>query len=467
MCFMLIRTLMCKPKEVEAGEFKARDFDADTVAQHLSQAVQIPTVSMIGEYEGLDKPFFDYHKFLEETYPLIHKTAEKSIVNNYSLVYLFKGKDRSLRPGAFLAHQDVVPAPAEGWEVPPFSGEIKDGFIWGRGAQDMKGTQIALLEGMEKLLSEGWQPDRDIYFFFGHDEEPWTEEGAPKIAQWLKESGIELEFLVDEGGTIVDGKMIGVDKLFGLIATCEKGNMNMKLTVEKSGGHASNPSKPSAAAILGKALIKLDKHPMRSKWTPATKQTFKMLAPYMKFPIKFILVNRDIFGPLLKFVFKKIPLTNALISTTFAQTMLKGSEAENVIPPKVTANINTRIITGVTRREVLAYTQNLVGKKVKVEAIGGTEATAVSPIDVKPWDDLNIAIKQIFPTMVTAPYMFIANSDSRYFGDVCKNIYRFTPFMMTLDDQKRIHALNERVSVESMVTASQFFTQCLEQMAKA
>lgn len=464
---MLIRTLCCKPKEVKAVEFKARDFDAETVANHLSEAVQIPTVSMIGEYEGVDKPFFDYHKFLEKTYPLIHKSAEKTIVNGYSLVYLFKGKDRSLRPGAFLAHQDVVPAPTEGWEVDPFSGEIKDGFIWGRGTQDMKGTQIALLEGMEKLLSEGFVPDRDVYFFFGHDEEPWTEEGAPKIAKWLKESGIELEFLVDEGGTIVDGKMIGVDKLFGLIATCEKGNMNMKLTVEKSGGHASNPSKPAAAAILGKALVKLDKHPMPSKWTPATKLTFKMLAPHMKFPIKFILVNRDIFGPLLKFVFKKIPLTNALISTTFAQTMLKGSDAENVIPPKVQANINTRIVTGVTRREVLAYTQNLLGKKVKIEAIGGTEATAVSPIDVKPWDDLNIAIKQIFPTMVTAPYMFIANSDSRYFGEVCKNIYRFTPFLMTLDDQKRIHALNERVSVESMVTASQFFTQCIEQMSKA
>ncbi len=197
------------------------------------------------------------------------------------------------------------------------------------------------------------------------------------------------------------------------------------------------------------------------------KQTFSMLAPHMPFPIRFVLVNRDIFGPLLKFVFKKIPLTNALISTTFAETMLKGSDAENVIPPKVPANINTRIITGVTRDEVLAYTQKLVGKKVKVEKLAaGTEATAVSPVDVRPWGDLNVAIKQIFPDMVTAPYMFIANSDSRYYGEVSDNIYRFTPFEMTLDDQKRIHALNERVSLDSMVKASQFFAQCLEIMNK-
>ena len=464
---MIIRTLLCKPKEIDAGEYKARDFDKNLIARHLSEAVQIPTVSMVGEFEGIDKPFLDYHAWLEKTYPLVHKAAQKTVINKYSLVFKFTGKDSTLLPGAFLAHQDVVPAPKEGWDYDPFGGTIDDGFIWGRGTQDMKGTMISLLEAAEKLLSEGWQPERDVYFCFGHDEEAWTEEGAAHICDWFKKQNIRLEYIVDEGGTIIDGKMIGEDKLFGLIATCEKGNMNMTLTVEKAGGHASNPSKPSAAAIMGKALVKLDKHPMPSKWTPATKQTFKLIAPHVKFPFRFILVNRDILSPLLKFVFKKIPLTNSLISTTFAQTMLHGSDAENVIPPKVTANINTRIITGVTSDEVLEYTQKLLGKNVKVERHGkGTEATAVSPIDVKPWHDLNVAIKQIFPTMVTAPYMFIANSDSRYYGDVCDNIYRFTPFLMTLDDQKRIHAINERVSIDAMETATKFFAQCLEVMNK-
>lgn len=465
--FMIARTLLCRPEKTETIECRDRDFDGSTVARHLSEAVRIPTVSMVGPYADNAQAFHDYRAFLERTYPLVHERAERSVVNGFSLVYRFRGKDPSLRPGAYLAHQDVVPAPPEGWEVGPFSGEIRDGFVWGRGTQDMKGTMIALLEAMEKLLSEGFVPDRDVYFFFGHDEEPPTTDGAPKIAEMLKERGMRLEYLVDEGGTVVDGKLIGVDKLFGLIGTCEKGNVNMRLTVEKAGGHASNPSRPAAAAILGRALSRLDRHPMPSRWTTATKQTFRLLAPHMKFPIRFVLCNRDIFGPLLKFVFKRIPLTNALISTTFAQTMLEGSTAENVIPPKVTANVNTRIITGVTRAEVVAYTQRLLGKKVKVEGFGGTEATAVSPIDCRPWKDLNAAIRQTFPSMVTAPYMFIANSDSRYFGDVCDNIYRFTPFLMTLEDQKRIHGINERVSVEGMVTASQFFARCLETMSRA
>ena len=152
---MIIRTLLCKPQEIDAGEFKARDFDKDLIAKHLSEAVQIPTVSMVGEFEGQDKPFHDYHAWLEKTYPLIHKTAEKTVINNYSLVYRFKGKNPTLAPGAFLAHQDVVPAPKEGWDYEPFGGTIDGGFIWGRGTQDMKGTMISILEATEKLLSEG------------------------------------------------------------------------------------------------------------------------------------------------------------------------------------------------------------------------------------------------------------------------------------------------------------------------
>ena len=79
---MLIRTLLCKPKEIDAGEYKAREFDKDVIAKHLSEAVQIPTVSMVGEFEGVDKPFRDYHAWLEKTYPLIHSTAQKTVINN-------------------------------------------------------------------------------------------------------------------------------------------------------------------------------------------------------------------------------------------------------------------------------------------------------------------------------------------------------------------------------------------------
>ena len=215
---MIIRTLLCKPQEIDAGEFKARDFDKDLIAKHLSEAVQIPTVSMVGEFEGQDKPFHDYHAWLEKTYPLIHKTAEKTVINNYSLVYRFKGKNPTLAPGAFLAHQDVVPAPKEGWDYEPFGGTIDGGFIWGRGTQDMKGTMISILEATEKLLSEGWQPERDVYFCFGHDEEAWTEEGAAHICAWFKQQNIKFEYIIDEGGTIIDGNMIGVDKLFDKIA---------------------------------------------------------------------------------------------------------------------------------------------------------------------------------------------------------------------------------------------------------
>lgn len=466
---MILRTILAKkPKQEKVPEVVTRDFEPCVLAEHLSAAIKIPTVSMVGEYTGVDKPFYDYREFLKKTYPLIHKNAEITVVNGYSLVYRFKGKDSSLKPAAFLAHQDVVPAPEEGWEYPPFSGLIKDGYINGRGAQDMKNTQIALMEAMEKLLSEGFIPDRDIYYCFGHDEEPSTAEGAPYIVDWFKRQNIELEFVIDEGGLIIDGKLIGADKILGLIGVSEKGCVNIRLTVKKSGGHASNPSKPSAARILAKALIKLDKSHMPMIWTEANKKLFHDLAPYMPFPIKAALVNRDVLSPLYKAVLRHIPIANALLTTTFAITRLKGSEAENVIPPEVSADVNTRIITGVTIDEVVAFVKKVVGKKIEVTTWGDdvTEATPESKTDGEVYRRLNTAIRQMFPSMITAPFTFIANSDARFYHKICDNVYRFTPFVMTLEDQDRIHGLNERIAVADLVNATQFFVQCIEGMTK-
>lgn len=465
---LILRTLLTKkPSLPSVPEVKERAFDKNVIAEHLSRAVQIPTVSMVNEYEGLDKPFFEYREFLKNTYPLIHQHAEITVINGYSLVYRFKGSKPSLNPGAFLAHQDVVPAPEEGWEEKPFGGAIKDGFVHGRGSQDMKNTMIALMEAMEKLLSEGFVPERDIYYCFGHDEEPSTADGAPKIVEWFKEQNVRLEFVIDEGGLIIDGKLIGVNHILGLIGVSEKGCTNIRLTVKKSGGHASNPSKPAATVILSRALIRLERHNMPLIWTEANKKLFKELAPYMPFPIKLVLVNRDVLSPLLKAVCKRIPIANALLTTTFAITQLKGSDAENVIPPSVEASVNTRIITGVSTDEVVKFVQKTVGKKVEVDTWGldCTEPTPESKTDGVVYERLNLAIRQMFPTMITAPFTFIANSDARFYHAVCDNVYRFTPFIMTMEDQDRIHALNERISVDDLKTAAQFFVQCIEGMS--
>ena len=195
-----------------------------------------------------------------------------------------------MKGGCFLSHIDVVPAPnLDKWEHEPFSGLITDeGYIYGRGAQDMKGHMIALLEGLEYHMKKGTEFERDIYICFGHDEEPGTSTGgASNIVKHLKEKGVEMEFVIDEGGTLADASIAGIPTL-ALIGACEKGNGDLEIVVNKPGGHASNPNPPTAVGVLAKAVHKIETHPMKPHWTNLTKQTFKTLAPNMRPAFKFV-----------------------------------------------------------------------------------------------------------------------------------------------------------------------------------
>ena len=369
---LIIRTVLNRPKVAPGKAQDLAPVDKAAAVQHLREAIRIPTVSMTEDYVDNIQPFIDYRDWLEKTYPLLNAAAEREIIAGYSIIYHLKGTDPSLKGGCYLSHIDVVPAPKDGWEYDPFEGVLTDdGYIYGRGAQDMKSHMIALLEAVEYHLAHGKKFARDLYLCFGHDEEPGNSTvGASSIVKHLKDKGVEMEFVIDEGGTVLDGKLLGIPHTVALIGACEKGNGDLELVVKKAGGHASNPKPPTAVGLLSKAVAKVESHPMKTYWTPMTKETFKSLSPYCKGAFKFILTNRDVFSPLLKFVFTKVaPMTNALVRSTFAPTMLWGSDARNVIPKEARANINFRIITGETGQEVKQYLNKLLGDKVEVNLL--------------------------------------------------------------------------------------------------
>lgn len=460
---MIIRTILAKPIAVQQSDYQGAEFDENELAQKLAGAVQIPTVTVIKE--GMSyQPFLDYHKYLEQSFPLIFKNAEVTKINKYSLIIKIQGTDVSLLPAAYLAHQDVVPAPEGGWDVPPFSGEIVDGFLYGRGSMDMKGQMIAVLAGLEKLLEGGTMPKRTIYCCFGHDEEYTGKEGALLIVEHLVAQGVKLEYVIDEGGIVLDGGLVGIKGKMALIGICEKGYVDIGLEVEKEGGHASSPTARTAVGMLCEAVYDVETTPMKARWTQPTKDMFKALAPYMNPLFKFFIVNRDILSPLLKFVLSKVhPVTKSLICTTFAPTMLSGATAPNVLPPKAFANINCRINIDETIEDVVAHIQKVVGKDVKVTVQPGSiDPTEVSDITTKAYAELTDAIKEVFPGYVTAPYPFIAATDAKYYYALTKNVYRFTPFYVTEEDQARIHAINERCNVQDLARAAKFFHRLME-----
>ena len=464
---LVLRTLANRPEKAPGKASDLPQIDKDAAVRHLREAVRIPTVSMVEDYADNIQPFIDYRNWLEKTYPLLHAAAERTIIEGYSLIFKIKGTDSSLKGGCYLSHIDVVPAPADGWEHPPFEGVLTDdGYIYGRGSQDMKSHMIALLEAVEYHLAHGRKFARDLYLCFGHDEEPGNStSGAANIVRHLKAQGVEMEFVIDEGGTVLDGKLLGIPHTVALVGACEKGNGDLELVVRKSGGHASNPKPPTAVGLLSEVVAKVESHPMKTRWTPMTKETFKALSPYCKGAFKFVLTNRDVFAPLLKFVFTKVaPMTNALVRTTFAPTMLWGSDARNVIPKEARANINNRMITGETADDVKAYLTKLIGKKAEVNLLSYSDPSPEADVHCTAYERLRDTITETFDDIVVAPYMFIAASDARFYNPLTDNVFRFGPFINTLDDQSRIHGINERLHVDQLEKATQFFVKCLDKM---
>ena len=459
---MIIRTLCVKGKKI-VSDYVAPKVDKDEITKILQGAVRIPTISKHSEDDDMSV-FLKYHEYMKTTFPEIFSRANVTIVNDYALVIKVPGSNPDLMPGCFLAHQDVVPAPKEGWEVDPFSGELKDGYVYGRGSQDMKSQAMTCLYGLELLLREGKEPERTIYFCFGHDEETTGREGANKIVQYLKENNIRFAFVVDEGGTTLDGKLIGVNNKIALIGVCEKGYADWELSCTKDGGHGSAPKKQSSLDAIADAIHDLKRSPMKAHWSKPMKETFTTLAPYMNPIFKFLFVNMDIFRPLLTPVLGLVnPVANTIVRTTFAFTMMKGSDASNVIPTTSTAVVNTRINVGETCADVQKHIQKVCGKDIVVKPYG-------VPFDPSPisktkgneiYDTLVKSIHETFQYIV-APYMFIGATDAKYYYAVSDNVYRFTPFEVGLDDQKRIHGLNERCNTEGLVLATQFFRRFME-----
>lgn len=461
--FIFIRTFAAKAKPIRCEEFTPEDIDENKLVEHLSQAVKIPTVTVISDNQSFE-PFLEYHAFLEKTYPLVHKYAEKTVINGYSLILKIDGSDSSLLPACFLSHQDVVPAPAEGWETEPFGGEVKDGYVYGRGSLDMKGHMIALLEGLESILARKEKPVRSIYLCFGHDEEITGKDGAKNIVEYLYQNNIRMEYVVDEGGAIMDGSLLGINGKIALIGTCEKGYVDYKLTSTKDGGHASSPKRRSSVDAISEAVYDLSHLPMRAYWSKPFKLTLKTLAPYMKFAYKTMFVNRDIFGPLLKLILTKVsPLTNSIMRTTFAFTQLQGSSAPNVIPTTSSAVVNVRINIGQTQSEVKNYIQKVVGKDIAVTELNpGFDPTPVSGTDGEVYDQLIKSVAEVFHGYIPAPYPFIAASDAKHYYKICDKVYRFGPLEMCIDDQNRIHAENERCKISSAKQGAQFFARLIE-----
>ncbi len=463
----LIRAALFKPKKIDAVNIKKVKIDENKVAEHLSKAIQFKTISKKLD-EGVDwDEFFKFHQYLDETYPLVAKNTTKEIIGKASLLYIWKGKNPNLEPMAMLAHQDVVPVSAgteKDWTHDAFSGHIDGEFIWGRGALDMKNHLICVMEAVESLMSEGFEPDRDVYLCFGHNEETVSTNvsGADEIVQTLKSRGVHLDSVLDEGSALIDINVKGVlQTKLAAVGTAEKGYVDMKITLHDKGGHTSAAPKHSGMAKLANAVQDLESHQFKSHWLPFLDELISTVGRQGTFLGKVLICNAKLLTPLLKFILTVIPQGASMVRTLTSVSMCEGSPAANVLPQRPSITVNFRPLPGDSIKDVEAHVRKHIRyKDIDIECFDAKEATRFSPTDSRAFKAIESVEAGLHPEGVAvAPYLVMGGTDAYHYEEICDNVLRFAPFNVPLSLFFTTHATNERCPVKALEEAVVFFRE--------
>ncbi|GAM89457.1 hypothetical protein ANO11243_074950 [Dothideomycetidae sp. 11243] len=484
----------------------------------LSGLVQIPSVSFddMGTVEEDErfKVFYKVEKFLETTYPLVHKHLKKENVNTHGLLYTWKGKDSSLKPTILMAHQDVVPVDpttADTWTYPPFSGHYDGKYIWGRGASDCKNQLTAILEAIETLLEADFHPSRTLVLSFGFDEEVTGFRGAGQLSSFLlKRYGKDsVAAVVDEG--------MGFSTLWGTLYAVpgvgEKGYSDVHITVRMPGGHSSVPPAHTSIGVLSQLINLIESEtyrPWLSEENPylGTLQCGARHSSSFPKKLKHLLSRRskkcaafkpnDEFrqakkkrhDPLAEEAAKQDVYTRYLMQTSQAVDLISGGVKTNALPERVEAVVNHRVNVGehptiakmriahlaaeiAKQHNLTLYAFNKSSVKIGGNSIVLNESTTLepapsTPLDIfipgtaslSPWGILSGTTRGVYgEEMKVAPGIMTGNTDTRYNWDLSRHIFRFNPGYDPEDELGlgRIHTVDERQSVTAHVRSVKWF----------
>lgn len=448
----------------------------DEIAANLAEALRFRTITLqAGDPRpGTEQPWLDLHDWLETTYPRVHAGMKREIVpGTLTLLYTWEGSDQTLEPILLMAHQDVVPVNlgTEGdWTAPPFAGEIVEGYLYGRGTIDDKGSMVALMEAAEALIADEFSPKRTIYFLFGHDEEV-SGSGAETGVALLKSRGVTPLMALDEGFMVVDPSPL-TGKTMGFIGVAEKGYITVQIVAEGTGGHSSSPPRNSAAVRLARAVAALDDNQMPAHFDdPTVSALFEAAAPDLPFTQRMAFANLWLFRPLVEKEMAKVPPANAMIRTTTAPTMLAGSAKENVLAQRAMAVVNFRIHPSDSEEDVIAHIEDVISEFDGVSLLAtqgglrGAGASPVSPIDNRAYAVLAAVATDVGKGAPVSPALVIGATDGRYATAITDSVYRFAPARMSPDDLTGFHGTNERISVENLERMVRGYAQMMVLLA--
>ncbi len=453
----VIRTIFLKAKHTDKKSAISYTPDEENeYAECLSDMIKVPTISSLNG-SNMDK-FIELHEVMEKHFPLVFSKLEKTDLDG-NLLFKWKGKDSSKEGILLMGHQDVVPAEETTWEHGPFSGDIENGKVHGRGAMDCKCTVMAEFAAVEELLREGFVPECDVYLACSINEEI-SGDGAPKTVEYLKNNNIRLAAVCDEGGAIMSGLVPGLSSPTAAIGIVEKGFVNVKITAKGAGGHSSTPPRHSQIAKLAEFINYFEhKRPFKTKMTMPLIKMLSGVAPYLSFPLRLVLGNIWLFKPLLTLLLPVLsPMTAALVQTTFAFTMCGGSKAPNVLPDEAYVICNLRPAVHQQADESIEIVRKYAEKfGLEVEVLKKRNTSRVNDPESDEFKYLTKCINECHPNTAVTPFYMTGGTDCRNYEAVSDNCLRFCPTRLNPQQLSAMHAANENLDTAALAEGVKFY----------
>lgn len=424
-------------------------------ARRLQKMIRCRTVSVKGAYD--DTEFAKLRNVMRELFPLVHEKGEKRTFSEDCWIYRIPGRDTG-RNVMLMSHHDVVPAEGE-WAHEPFSGEIADGKLWGRGTVDTKTPLFAVFSAMEELLAEGFEPPCNIWIGSSHNEELGGD-GIPKALAYFQEKGITFEMVLDEGGAVIEPPLGGMKcEKCAMVAVHEKGRYKLSCVASTESGHAGLTSATRATSLERMAGFI---HEVSTKaifirrLNPQVRAMFAALAPYCGFPMNVLLGNLWLFGGLIKTVLPKLnPQAGGLIGTTCS-----FYEVSTDAQKRCTA---TAMLRSVDEQDMYRDIEALkaVAAKYGVEVTESDDSEYHGPADMsKPQFAYTMdCIAKIFPQHPAAPMILPAGTDARTLTDICPCVLRFAPITLSKQQLGSVHSENENIDLTSIAEAVAFYKE--------
>lgn len=402
-------------------------------------------------------------KFLREIFERegIHSAIYEAAPGRGSLVARIPG-DGKARPLILMAHLDVVAANPAQWSHPPFAAEIDDGYLWGRGAIDMKGMLAMEVLTLLLLKRSGQTPGREIILIAAADEEAGSEQGA----EWLMKQDIpglkEAEYVINEGGegSIREGLPVYACQ------NGEKGILWVKMKVHGSPGHASIPSKDNAIVRTAVLLNRIGRFKPVISLSETTRNFLREMARAKGLRLSKDSTNLDYSLQLFASRhFKNERSVQAMLYNTISPTIIRAGDKTNVLPEVCEATLDCRLTPGETPEGFLAKIKAIVNDStVEWEVIQTAEPTE-SPVNTELFSIIQKTVRTINPKAITVPYLSPGGTDSRYFRKRGVTAYGFFPIILSATELQRMHGIDERISIENLEQGTRILYETVKEVA--